>query len=217
MSWDIVLFDLDGTLTDSGLGVANGVLYAIKEMGFDEPDPVTLHKYLGPPLWVSFGEFAGMNEAEIKKAVQLYREYYNEIGAYENCVYDGVPEMLDKLNKQNKRLAVATSKVDYAAVNILKHFKLDHEFEVIAGSDENGQSRGTKTLVIAHALEKLRLCDGASIVMIGDRMHDIHGAAEHKLPAIGVTYGYGDYAELSNAGATQIVNSVSELTELLIN
>lgn len=217
MSWDVVLFDLDGTLTDSGLGVGNAVLHAIREMGFPEPEPDSLRKYLGPPLWSSFRDYAGMDEHETKLAVEHYRKYYNETGAYENSVYAGIPELLTELNKKEKRLAVATSKVDYAAVNILRHFNLDHHFDVIAGGDEHGAIRGTKALVIAHALAELRMCDGASIVMIGDREHDVHGAAEHKLPAIGVNWGYAEEGELAQAGAIEVVDSVDQLAELLLN
>lgn len=217
MTWDVILFDLDGTLTDSGLGVGNGVLYAIREMGFAEPEPETLRKYLGPPLWTSFRDFAGMDENETKIAVELYRKYYNETGAYENSVYPGIPELLTELNKSEKRLAVATSKVDYAAVNILRHFNLDHHFDVIAGGDEHGTHRGTKALVIAHALDELSMCDGASIVMIGDREHDVHGAAEHKLPAIGVSWGYAEDGELAHAGALEVVDSVDQLAQLLLH
>lgn len=211
MSWDVVLFDLDGTLTDSGLGVGNGVLYALEKMGFAKPNDTQLKKYLGPPLWTSFSDYAGMDEAQTIEAVRLYREYYNEIGAYENSVYPGIPELLTKLVADGKRLAVATSKVDYAAVNILQHFNMDHFFDVIAGSDETGELRGTKALVIGHALTELRMCDGTSIVMIGDRQHDILGAKELGIPGIGVLYGYGDRAELEGAGAIEVVSNVSDL------
>ncbi len=215
MSYDVILFDLDGTLTDSGLGVANGVLYALEKMNFEKPDDALLKKYLGPPLWTSFADYAGMSEVQTIEAVRFYREYYNEIGAYENSVYLGIPELLQRLTDAGNRVAVATSKVDYAAVKILQHFNLDHYFDVIAGSDESGELRGTKAQVIAHALEELGMCDGTAIVMIGDREHDILGAKEHAIPGIGVLYGYGDREELEQAGAVAIVANVSELaTEL---
>ena len=216
MSWDVVLFDLDGTLTDSGLGVGNGVKYALANLGYDVPEGAELDKYLGPPLWSSFKEFGGVKDEEITEAVKLYRDYYNETGAYENAVFEGIPELLTDLNKAGKRLAVATSKVDYAAVNILRHFNLDHHFDVIAGGDEDGSVRGTKALVIEHALNELSLCDGTSIVMIGDREHDVHGAAEHGLPTIGVTWGYAADGELAAAGAAQIVTSVTQLHSALL-
>ena len=215
MSWDVILFDLDGTLTDSGLGVVNGVLYTLEKMGLPEPSGAELKKYLGPPLWTSFQEYAGIPETDVIEAVRLYREYYNEIGAYENSVYPGIPELLAKLNSDGKRLAVATSKVDYAAVKILQHFSLDHHFDVIAGSDESGELRGTKALVIEYALCELRMCDSRSVVMIGDREHDILGAKEHGIPGIGVLYGYGDRDELEAAGAMEIAIEVSDLETAL--
>ena len=192
MSWEVVLFDLDGTLTDSGLGVGNGVLYTLEKMGYPKPSDSELKKYLGPPLWTSFQDYAGMPESDTPEAVRLYREYYNETGAYENSVYPGIPELLGKLVSDGKRVAVATSKVDYAAINILQHFNLDHFFDVIAGSDETGELRGTK-----------------------DREHDILGAKAHGIPGIGVLYGYGDRAELESAGALEIVSEVVDLERAL--
>lgn len=217
MSWEVVLFDLDGTITDSAEGVGNGVIYALDQLGFPAPEPAALRKYLGPPLWISFRDFAGMNESQVKQAVIHYREYYDSQGAFENKVYEGIPELLSELLNQNKRLAVATSKVDYAAVNILQYFNLDHYFEVIAGGDELGVDRGTKALVIEHALAQLSLCDGTDIVMIGDREHDVHGAAEHRLPTIGVTWGYAAEGELAQAGAIEVVETVDQLAKLLVD
>ena len=217
MSWNVVLFDLDGTLTDSGLGVANGVLYTLEKMGLPKPSDAELKKYLGPPLWTSFQDYAGIAESDTPEAVRLYREYYNETGAFENSVYPGIPELLTKLNDQGKRLAVATSKVDYAALAILRHFNLNHHFEVIAGSDETGELRGTKALVIEHALAELAIPAGTAIVMIGDREHDILGAKSHGIPGIGVLYGYGDREELESAGALEIASEVSDLASVLLD
>jgi phosphoglycolate phosphatase len=216
VTWNTVLFDLDGTLTESGQGVANGVLHALAAFDLPAPSADELRKYLGPPLWVSFDEYAGLKGADIERAVHIYREYYHDKGRFENAVYPGIPEMLDALVDSGVRIAVATSKVDHSAVSILEHFDLDKYFEVISGSDELGVSRGTKALVIAHALSELKVQDNQGIVMIGDREHDIHGAKEHQLESIGVLWGYGDEVELSTAGAGHIVASVSELHGLLI-
>lgn len=213
--WDVVLFDLDGTLTDSAQGVINGVLHACDQLGIDPPGTDVIQKFLGPPLSHSFREYAGVAPERISDAVRIYREYYDEIGKYENAVFDGIPVLLTELGRQGKRLAVATSKVDYAAVSILQHFNLDHHFEVIAGADVSGELRGTKANVIAHALEELRMCDGTSVVMIGDREHDIHGAQAHNLPSIGVTWGYGSREELETSQATHIVESLQDLSSLL--
>ena len=216
MSWDVVLFDLDGTLTDSAQGVINGVLHACKQLGIEPPEADVIQKFLGPPLSHSFREYAGVEPARITDAVRIYREYYDEVGKFENAVFDGVPELLTELGNRGIRLAVATSKVDYAAVSILQHFNLDHHFEVIAGADVSGEFRGTKAGVIAHALEELSMSDGTSVVMIGDREHDIHGAQAHDLPSIGVTWGYGSREELETAHATVIVESLAALAEQLM-
>ena len=213
--WDVVLFDLDGTLTDSAQGVINGVLHACAQLGIEPPEMDVIQKFLGPPLSHSFREYAGVESAAITDAVRIYREYYDEVGKYENRVFDGIPELLTELVNQGKRLAVATSKVDYAAVSILEHFNLDHHFDVIAGADVSGELRGTKAGVIAHALEELRMCDGTSVVMIGDREHDIHGAQSHNLPSIGVTWGYGSREELEIAAADHVVESLQDLKSLL--
>ena len=214
--WDVILFDLDGTLTDSAQGVINGVLHACEQLGIEPPESDVIQKFLGPPLSHSFREYAGVEPDAITDAVRIYREYYDEVGKYENRVFEGIPELLTELVNQGKRLAVATSKVDYAAVSILEHFNLDHHFDVIAGADVSGELRGTKAGVIAHALEELRMCDGTSVVMIGDREHDIFGAQAHDLPSIGVTWGYGSREELEMAEATQIVDSIEGLTDYLL-
>lgn len=217
MSWDTVLFDLDGTLTESGQGVANGVLHALAAFDLPAPSADELRKYLGPPLWVSFDEYAGLKGADIERAVHIYREYYHETGRFENAVFPGIPEMLTALDEAGFRLAVATSKVDHSAISILEHFELDQYFSVISGSDELGVSRGTKALVIAHALSELNVTSPSGVVMIGDREHDIHGAKEHDLESIGVLWGYGDEAELTVAGANHITSDVRELHNLLLD
>jgi len=217
VTWNTVLFDLDGTLTESGQGVANGVLHALAAFDLPAPSEQELRKYLGPPLWVSFDEFAGLKGDDIELAVKIYREYYHDKGRFENAVYQGIPELLTDLANQNVRLAVATSKVDHSAVSILDHFNLSSHFEVIAGSDELGVSRGTKAKVIAHALAQLHIDSPAGVVMIGDREHDIHGASEHGLENIGVLWGYGDVAELTAAGAGYITETVTDLRNLLLS
>ena len=216
MTWDVVLFDLDGTLTHSESGVAGGVRYALAQLGYPPEPEDQMRRFLGPTLYHSFGHTIGMPEAQAREAVRLSREYYDEHGAYENEVFAGIPQLLTALNAAGKRLAVATSKVEYAAVAILRHFNLDHHFDVIVGAGADESVRGTKGLVIEHALAELRMCDGTSVVMVGDREHDIHGAAENGLPAIGVRYGYGRPGELEEAGALLVVDTVPELAAALL-
>lgn len=215
MTWDVVLFDLDGTLTDSEPGVANGIVYALASLGIPAPTDSEIRKYLGPPLWYSFREYAGLSEKDVKHVVKIYREYYHQTGQYENSVFPGMEDLLQSLSAQGKRLAVATSKIEYSAKSIVKHFRLDKYFDYIVGADEHGEKRGTKALVIKAALEQLNLSSQKDVVMIGDREHDVHGARENGLVSIGVLWGYGTHAELTDAGAHHLAESVNELRVLL--
>lgn len=215
MTWSTVLFDLDGTLTDSERGVSNGVINALAAFGIPAPSESDLRKYLGPPLWHSFHEFAGLSGADLEKAVHTYREYYHETGQYENSVYPEIPELLKKLKSTNVQLAVATSKVEHTALSIIEHFQMTHLFEAIVGSDEKGEFRGSKGLVIREAMNRLNATDPDDIVMIGDRLHDVHGARENGVDSIGVLWGYGEHQELIDAGATHIVSDPKQLSALL--
>ena len=217
MSWNYVLFDLDGTLTDSKVGVANGINHALATLGVPSPQGDDILRWLGPPLSTSFREFVGLDEAGALEAIRLYREYYNHTGAFENQVFDGIPELLRQLQASGKTLAVATSKVDYAAIAILEHFGLAQYFNTIVGADEYGVERGTKSLVIKQALQDVNFTQGDSAVMIGDRWHDIHGAHEHGLDSIGVLWGYGIQEELETYEPCHIVANVEELKILLGN
>jgi len=216
VKWQIVLFDLDGTLTESGPGVTNGLIKVFEAFDIPIPTESEIRKYLGPPLSDSFAKFAGLRGADLDRAIQIYRDYYREIGRFENSVFADIPQLLNQLTHAGKQLAVATSKFDQSAQSILEHFELSKHFQVIAGADEHGHLRGTKAKVIAHAITELGVTDLNSAVMIGDREHDIHGANEHQIESIGVLWGYGDAVELSSAGATHIVSNVNELSELLL-
>lgn len=216
MRWEAVLFDLDGTLTDSQAGVAGGVRYALEQLGYPpEPDD-QMRRFLGPTLYHSFGVTIGMPQELAREAVRLYREYYDRQGALENSVYPGIPELLNALRDRGARLAVATSKVEYAAVRILEHFELATYFDVIVGAGTDESVRGTKGLVVSHALDLLNLPQGSGAVMVGDREHDIRGAHENDLPAIGVAYGYSHPGELVEAGAMFVAQTVADLSSFLL-
>ena len=207
------LFDLDGTLTDPGIGITNSVMYALKKFGIKVEERATLYKFIGPPLLESFERFYGFSKEESEQAIQYYREYFRPHGLYENEVYEGVEELLKTLKQNGKRLIVATSKPDEFAVEILKHFHLDHYFDFIAGATMD-EKRTKKADVIAYALEQCKITDKASAIMIGDREHDVLGAKQVGLDSIGVLYGYGNYEELKNAGATYIVENPEEILKI---
>lgn len=201
-----ILFDLDGTLTDPGLGITNAVMYALKKFHIEVPERSELYKFIGPPLLESFEKFYGMSSEESQLALQYYREYFKPYGLYENTVYDGIEELLAELKAEGKKLILATSKPEPFAIEILRHFKLDKYFDFIAGATMD-EKRVRKADVIAYALESCEITDLSSAIMIGDREHDVLGAKEVGLESIGVLYGYGDLEELENAGATYIVKT----------
>ena len=212
--YDTILFDLDGTLTDSGLGITKAVQYALGQMGYEVPPRESLFTFIGPPLHKSFAKYYGMDEATAVEAVRQFRVYYNQMGGIlENEVYEGVRELLRDLKAAGKRLMVATSKPQAAAEKVMRHFGLD-EFvpEIIGGTDD---TRNTKGKVIAYALREYGV-DPTTAVMVGDREHDILGAAENNLPAIGITWGYGDRAELETAGAEAVFDTPAETVQYIL-
>ncbi|MBR4296177.1 MAG: HAD family hydrolase [Clostridia bacterium] len=212
--YDILLFDLDGTLTDSAKGIINSVSYALNKYGLELKDKSLLNQFIGPPLLSGFEKFCGITKEEAKKLVGLYREYYKEKGIFENEVYDGIPELLKALSKKKKRLIVATSKPEPFAVKILEHFGLAHYFEYIAGANFD-ETRTHKNEVIKYALESCGITDTSRTVMIGDREYDVLGAKEFNIDSIGVLYGYGSLEELTNAGANFIANTPADIFNII--
>lgn len=209
-----ILFDLDGTLTDAAPGITNSVKYALSKFGIDETDDNKLRKFLGPPLISSFMEFYGFSKEKAQKAVEYYREYFVPNGMFENKIYSGIPELLQKLKADGKTLIIATSKPETFAVQIAEHFEIDSYFDLIAGSNLDN-TRSKKAQVIEYALETLGILDRAHAVMIGDREHDIKGAKKTGLRSIGVLYGYASPGELENAGADFTANSPEELYTII--
>ncbi len=211
MSYQRIYFDLDGTLTDSGPGIMNGVSYALKRMGRPVPPRQIMGRYIGPPLADSFRRFDAMEPEEALRAVEVFREYYNVKGKFENKPYPGIETMLKTLKNQGKTLMVATSKPETTANEVLEHFGLAPYFDLVVGSTLDG-GRVTKTQVLAHALS-LGGREGA--VMVGDRCFDVEGARFHGLDCIGVLFGYGDREELTKAGAAALAQDTRQLLEIL--
>ena len=213
--YDVILFDLDGTLTDPGEGITNSVAHALKKLGIPVPERRELYKFIGPPLYQSFMDFYGLDRQKALEAVEFYREYYRDRGIWENQVYAGIPELLARLKGAGKRLLVATSKPEEFALQILEHFDLLRYFELVAGSTMDS-SRVEKADVICYGLDRAAIAPGPSVVMVGDRAQDVLGAKKAGLDCIGVLFGYGDAPELQGAGAARIAATVEELAELLL-
>lgn len=212
--YQTILFDLDGTLTDSGQGILNSVAYALEKMGIEEPDTANLNRFIGPPLYESFSRFYQLSPEDTQSAVDAFRVYFKEKGMFENQLYPGIIPLLEELRTAGKTLVIATSKPEIFAKQILEHFGIAHYFDVIAGASLDS-SRISKADVIGYAINQLEAFPN-NAVMIGDREHDIEGARRHQLPAIGVLYGYGNKQEFEKAGATMIVETVQDLKRVLL-
>ena len=208
----IVLFDLDGTLTDSADGVVAGYKHALAAVGAPIPDGDLAALLVGPPMRDSLAQ-QGLSPEVAESALRHYAEYYDETGWAENSVYPGIAEVLEQLSGAGLRLAVTTSKSESRAVRILEHFGLAHHFEVIAGASEDG-SRRTKSDVIARALKKLNTDPAGVLLLAGDRAHDVAGGNEHGVPTAFAAWGYGTAGE--SRGAAWVVESPAALAEVVM-
>ena len=202
-----ILFDLDGTLTDSGEGIINCAAIALEHFGITPPARDKMRVFVGPPLRDTFYRF-GVPKDCLEEAVRVYRERYIPIGLFENYPYPGIEVLLQKLRDQGNRLFVATSKPEWMANAVLDRFQLSQYFEIIAGSTMDG-SREEKADVIAYLLAQIN--DQQEAVMVGDTAFDVIGAAAHKIPTIGVGWGYGAPEDLLSAGAVAVANTTEEL------
>ena len=211
----LILFDLDGTLTDPKIGITRAVQYALAQYDIPVTDLDTLTPFIGPPLRQSFARYYGFDAQQSQAAVASYREYFGEIGIFENVVYPGIPQLLERLSADGRRLIIATSKPTVYAQRIIEHFHINTYFTDVVGSNLD-LTRSDKAEIIAHILDTHPIVPREAIVMIGDREHDIIGARRNHLDAIGVTYGYGSLAELQSAGASVIADSVDDLSNLLL-
>lgn len=206
-----ILFDLDGTLTDSGEGIINCAALALEHYGIPVPSREEMRVFIGPPLRDTFIKF-GVPEDKAEEAIEIYRSRYIPIGKFENHPYPGIRELLEKLQAQGHQLYVATSKPEGMSVDILEHFDLAKYFTRICGATMDS-SRSSKSAVIAYLLEQ---CSGVNeAVMVGDTHFDIIGAKAHNMPAIGVSWGYGKVEDMVNVGAAAIAHSTEELFDLL--
>lgn len=213
-----ILFDLDGTISDSQEGICKSVQHALSKYGIEVNDIKTLTPFIGPPLRDSFKSFYNIPDEKLEECIAFYRERYSTIGLFENVMYDGIPELLKDLKENGKKLAIASSKPQLFVEKILDYFGILKYFDVITGSTFDG-SLEKKTDIITMCFQKLfgnDDCNKAECVMIGDRKFDMEAANELSIPNIGVTYGFGDREELENSKALYIVDTVKELYDILM-
>lgn len=215
MSYKYIFFDLDGTLTDPKKGITKSVAYSLKKMKNIDVDIEYLTKFIGPPLKESYMEYYSMSESEADWAIEYFREYFTEAGIFENEIYEGIEKLLQELKAEGYELMVATSKPTVFADRVLEHFKIQDYFSHIVGSNLDG-TRTKKAEVIEEVLRRASIIDKNSVLMIGDRKHDIVGAKQLDIDSIGVVYGYGSREELIEAGAKHVVDTLGELKSILV-
>ncbi|MGG1675925.1 HAD family hydrolase [Neobacillus sp. NRS-1170] len=213
--YKIILFDLDGTLSDPKVGITKSVQYALEKLDIIEPNLDKLECFIGPPLQVSFAEYYGFIEEKSQKAIDFYRERFKQRGMFENELYPNIPPLLKSLKEQEYTLIVATSKPTVFSEQILKYFNIDHYFDLVVGSNLDG-TRTSKTEIIQYILEKYKDYILDNFIMVGDRKHDIIGAKNLGIDSIGVTYGYGSFEEISQSNPTHIVRSVDQIRDILM-
>lgn len=206
-----ILFDLDGTLTDSGEGIINCAQMTLERFGLPVPSREEMRVFVGPPLGETFMKF-GVPAERTDEAIAIFRSRYVPIGKYENCLYPGIRELLEGLRSQGHKLYVATSKPEVTAIEVMEHFGIAQYFEMICGALMD-KSRSTKSEVIAYLLKQNGRAD--NMVMVGDTAFDVIGAAAHGIPTIGVAWGYGEVADMQAAGAAKIAANTEELLMLL--
>lgn len=214
--YDLILFDLDGTLTDPKEGITNCVKYALSHFGIEETDDKKLLQFIGPPLVDSFKGLYGFSEEKANLAVEKYRERFSDIGIFENRVIDGAIELLAYLKGKGKTLALATSKPIVFATRITEKFGLSKYLDYQVGAELDG-TRNYKHEVISRVIELSGMTDLSRIVIIGDRKHDIIGAKKCGIASIGVRCGYAEANELENAGADFIFDDLKKTLNFFEN
>lgn len=211
-----LFFDLDGTVTESAEGIINSVAYALEKLGIPVENKETLRCFIGPPLSESFREFYKLSEEDIQRGVLYYREYYPDKGIFENKLYDGIAELLEKLSKTEYKIILATSKPEPFAVRILDYFGISQYFDLIVGSTFDKKRMG-KTDVLEYALKMCDDPDRSECLMIGDRKHDVIGARDVGIDCAYVLYGYGSREEAEEYSAEYIIDDMAKLEEFLLN
>lgn len=214
MKYKNILFDLDGTISDSSPGIINGYQYSLNKMGFPQDDSNLIKSYIGSPLRSYYTEEKKLGPADSETAVRFFREYYTDKGIFENNLYDKMDELIGELHQNGNRLFLATSKPLEFALRILEHFKIKDRFISIHASDMSADNK-PKDKLIADAILMNGLVKAES-VMIGDRYHDIRGAKVNGIHAIAVTYGFGSRAEIDSEKPEHIASNAGEIKSIIL-
>lgn len=215
-NFDAVLFDFDGTVADTGEGVFLCVRYAIDAHGLEQPSDEEIRKFIGPPMIVSYHTlYPHLSDDEVQSLMQSYREKYAEVGLYKYRLYDGITELLKKLNENGIKTAVASSKPQEALQNIIKVSGIDKYFDCIVGADRN-YTDSDKATIVEEAIKRTGVTDKSRVLMVGDRKYDIVGAHKAEIACAAVLFGYGSQEEFDEYRADYVVNSFKEVEKIVL-
>ncbi len=214
-TYDLIAFDLDGTLTDPASGLVKSFSYALAHMGVDYGDPAALTRFIGPPLFSEWQHVYGFTAEQASKALDYFHEYFGTYGWCDNRVYDGVADMLGSLRAGKKTIVLATSKPEHYAKDILDYFHLSQYFDLVCGA-LNERERDKKHEVLAYALEHFSHIPRERCLLVGDRKYDAEGAALCGVDSMGVLYGHGSREEVMGCGFTYVVEGVKDIAAALL-
>lgn len=215
-SYDYVIFDFDGTVTDTGEGILKSLQYSFEQMGHEVPDLSDLKKFIGPPIHYSYVNFYGIDESEVEQYIKKYRERYKKTGVYECFVYDGMLETLKTLRENGVKLGIASSKPIKLVYDVMEYLRLTEYFDAVVGTQFDDSNHPGKTDLVLQSMEKLGDKDKKRTLMVGDRFFDIDGAAGAGVDSVGVTYGYGSREEFMEHNATYIVDSPKDILNIVL-
>lgn len=214
--YDIVAFDLDGTLSDPSRGLVEGFVYAFRKMGIDYGTRESLKRFIGPPLIETWMPEFNFTYDEAERAVLLFREYYNIYGWWDNVIYSGIPELLAELKSRGKTVVLTTSKPEDTALDILELFDIRQYFDFVGGASSH-KTRERKSEVIDYVLAEIGVTDAdrSRCILIGDRVYDAVGAKETGIDSVGVMWGHGTEEELRESGFTYLADSTEAVLEII--
>ena len=214
--YDYVIFDFDGTVVDTGEGILKSLQYSFKEMGNEVPSLDELKKFIGPPIHYSYTTYYGISEEEVGMYIKKYRERYRSKGIYESALYKGFPEILDALHENGIKVGIASSKPESLIYDVAGYLGVTEKFDAIVGVQIDDSNHSSKTGLVLEAMKKMGAEDKEKVLMVGDRLYDIDGAAGAGVDSCGVLWGYGNEEEFREHFATFIISDTDELLKLVL-
>lgn len=214
--YSYVLFDFDGTVTDTGEGILKSLQYSFEKMGRTSPPLDDLKKFIGPPIHYSYTHFYGVSEQEVDEYIKKYRERYREKGIYECFVYDGMKETIETLRKEGVKIAIASSKPISLIYDVMEYLKITELFDAVSGVKIDNSNHSGKAFLLEDAMAQLRVKDKSKVLMVGDRKFDIDGASDVGVDSCGVLFGYGSKEEFLKHNATYIVEKPQDILSIVL-